>query len=55
MLGIIGAMGEGVQLLRSQMTRKKEFVHTGVTGKFKGVEIALAQFGIGKINVTIYT
>ena len=55
MLGIIGAMGGELQLLQSQMTRKKEFVHAGVTGKFKGVEVSLAQSGIGKINVTIYT
>ncbi len=58
MLGIIGAMDEEVQLLLGQMTRKKESVHARVTvttGKFKGVEIALAQSGIGKVNSTICT
>lgn len=58
MLGIIGAMDEEVLLLKSQMTRKKESVHAGVTvvtGKFKGVETALAQSGIGKVNATICT
>ncbi len=58
MLGIIGAMDEEVQLLKAQMTKKKESVHAGVTvitGKFKGVEIALAQSGIGKVNATICT
>jgi len=58
MLGIIGAMDEEIQLLQGQMTNKKASVHAGVTvvtGKFKGVEIVLAQSGIGKINATICT
>ena len=58
MLGIIGAMDEEVQLLQGQMIKKKESVHAGitvVTGSFKGVEIVLAQSGIGKINATICT
>jgi len=58
MLGIIGAMDEEVQLLLKNMTRKKETVHAQIavtTGKFKGVEIALAQSGIGKVSATICT
>lgn len=58
MLGIIGAMDEEVQLLKSKMTKKKESVHAQIvvtTGKIKGVEIALAQSGIGKVNATICT
>jgi len=58
MLGIIGAMDEEVQLIKSKMTKKKESVHAQIavtTGKFKGVEIALAQSGIGKVNATICT
>lgn len=58
MLAVIGAMDEEVQLIKNQLTRKKESVHAQVavtTGKFKGVDIALAQSSIGKVNATICT
>lgn len=58
MLAVIGAMDEEVQLIKSRLTKKKEAVHAKidvVTGKFKGVDIVLAQSGIGKINATICT
>ncbi len=58
MLGIIGAMDEEVQLVRSEMTITDEATHAGVLvtcGTFKGVDIALAQSGIGKVNATICT
>lgn len=58
MLAVIGAMDEEVQLLKGRMTKKKKAVHAQIevtTGKFKGVDIALAQSGIGKINATICT
>lgn len=58
MLAVIGAMDEEVQLIKSRLTKKKHSVHAQIdvtTGKFKGVDIALAQSGIGKINATICT
>lgn len=58
MLVVIGAMDEEVRLIKSRMTKKRESVHAQinvVTGKFKGVEIALAQSGVGKVNATICT
>lgn len=58
MLAIIGAMDEEIQLMKGKMTKKRESVHAQinmVTGKFKGVDIALAQSGIGKVNATICT
>jgi adenosylhomocysteine nucleosidase len=58
MLGIIGAMDEEVQLLRGEMTLSDEKTYAGIVvtrGTFKGIEIALAQSGIGKVNATICT
>ncbi len=58
MLGVIGAMGEEVQLLLNQMTDVKTSVHAEISvtkGSYKGTEIALAQSGIGKVNATICT
>jgi adenosylhomocysteine nucleosidase len=58
MLAIIGAMDEEVQRIKDRLTRKRDSVHAQInitTGKFKGVEIALAQSGIGKVNATICT
>lgn len=58
MLAVIGAMDEEVQLVKSRLTKKRESVHAQITitrGKFKGVEIVLAQSGIGKVNATICT
>jgi adenosylhomocysteine nucleosidase len=58
MLALMGAMEEEVSLLRHDMTVSDQAVHAGITvtvGSFKGVEIALAQCGIGKVNATICT
>ncbi|NQU58629.1 MAG: 5'-methylthioadenosine/adenosylhomocysteine nucleosidase [Rhodospirillales bacterium] len=58
MLALIGAMEEEVSLLRDEMTMSDQAVHAGITvfrGTFQGVELALAQCGIGKVNATICT
>jgi len=58
MLGIIGAMDEEVELLRGKMTIVEQRTHAQILvtcGTYKGVEIALAQSGIGKVNATICT
>lgn len=58
MLGVIGAMTEEVQLMLNEVADQKQSVHAEVTvtqGTYKGVEIALAQSGIGKVNATICT
>jgi len=58
LLAVIGAMEEEVALLRAEMSVTEEAVHAGITvttGKFRGVEIVLAQCGIGKVNATICT
>lgn len=58
MLGVIGAMSEEVQLLLREVTDKTTTVHAEIEvtcGSYKGVDIALAQSGIGKVNATICT
>lgn len=58
MLALMGAMEEEVTLLRGEMAITDETVHAGITvyrGTFKGVEMALAQCGIGKVNAAICT
>jgi len=58
MLGVIGAMSEEVQLLLNELTDVKDAIHAEITvtqGNYKGVNIALAQSGIGKVNATICT
>ncbi|MEK9671813.1 MAG: 5'-methylthioadenosine/S-adenosylhomocysteine nucleosidase [Rhodospirillaceae bacterium] len=58
MYAAIGAMDQEAKLIKSRMTKTKEtsLAQVSVTsGKFQGVEIALAQSGIGKINATICT
>lgn len=58
MLAVLGAMEEEVQLLRGEMSITDEVSHAGIVvsrGDFAGVEIALAQSGIGKVNATICT
>lgn len=58
MLGVLGAMTEEVQLLHEQMTNISEAVHAEITvtcGSYKGIDIALAQSGVGKVNATICT
>jgi len=58
MLAVIGAMDQEVALLRSSMTIRDEPIHAEITvtqGTFNGVDIALAQCGIGKVNAAICT
>lgn len=58
MLAVIGAMDEEVALLRAEMTVADEATHAGIVvtrGGFKGVDIVLAQCGIGKVNAAICT
>ncbi len=58
MLAIIGAMKEEVDLLEAAMTVSDRRRHAGIEvmrGRFQGVELALAQCGIGKVNATICT
>lgn len=58
MLAIIGAMEEEVTLLRDRMQVEGTATHAGITvtrGTFDGVDMVLAQCGIGKVNATICT
>ena len=58
MLAVIGAMKEEIDLIQAEMTVASRGTHAGietVTGSFGGVEIVLAQSGIGKVNATICT
>ena len=58
MLAVMGALDEEVEHLRSDMEISDETLHAGIQvthGIFKGVDIALAQCGIGKVNATICT
>jgi len=58
MLALMGAMEEEVMHLRDEMTITDQAVHAGITvfrGTFQGVDMALAQCGIGKVNATICT
>jgi adenosylhomocysteine nucleosidase len=58
MLGVIGAMEEEVQRMLAEMSDTSQACHAQVTvktGRYKGVDIALAQSGIGKVNATICT
>lgn len=58
MLALMGAMEEEVTLLHDEMTITDQAVHAGITvyrGTFKGIELALTQCGIGKVNATICT
>lgn len=58
MLALMGAMEEEVTLLRAEMIITEQKVHAGISvyrGTFQGVEMALAQCGIGKVNATICT
>ncbi|WP_307324377.1 5'-methylthioadenosine/S-adenosylhomocysteine nucleosidase [Evansella vedderi] len=57
-IGIIGAMDEEVELLRSKMTISENHVTAGCEfflGKLQGVEVVLSKSGIGKVNATIST
>ena len=55
MLGVIGAMGEEVQLLLNQMTDVRTSVHAEISVTKGSYKIALAQSGIGRVNATICT
>ncbi len=58
MLAVIGAMREEIDLIEAAMTVSKRKTHAGietVRGGFQGVEIVLAQCGVGKVNATICT
>lgn len=58
MLAIIGALEEEIDLIEAAMTVSGRQTHAGiqtVRGDFGGVEIVLAQCGVGKVNATICT
>ncbi len=58
MLAIIGALEEEVDLIEAAMTVSGRQTHAGIEtirGDFRGVEIVLAQCGVGKVNATICT
>jgi adenosylhomocysteine nucleosidase len=58
MLAVIGAMKEEIDSLVAEMTVADKRVHAGIDvirGDFAGVELVLAQCGIGKVNATICT
>jgi len=58
MLAVIGAMKEEIDLIKAAMTASGQQTHAGietVQGEFGGVDIVLAQCGIGKVNATICT
>ena len=58
MLAVIGAMEEEIDLLVAGMTVSARHVHAGIEvarGRFRGVDLVLAQSGIGKVNATICT
>ncbi|MGO1120041.1 5'-methylthioadenosine/adenosylhomocysteine nucleosidase [Rhodovibrionaceae bacterium A322] len=58
MLAVVGAMEEEVALLRQDMQISGQEDHAGITvyrGSYQGVEMVLAQCGIGKVNATICT
>ncbi|SDY49407.1 adenosylhomocysteine nucleosidase [Evansella caseinilytica] len=57
-IGIIGAMEEEVDLLRSKMTVIEQKLIAGcelLLGKLHGVEVVLSKSGIGKVNAAIST
>lgn len=57
-IGIIGAMEEEVELLRSKMKVKENHTTAGcefVLGKLDEVEVVLSKSGIGKVNAAIST
>ncbi|WP_280768571.1 5'-methylthioadenosine/S-adenosylhomocysteine nucleosidase [Salipaludibacillus daqingensis] len=57
-IGIIGAMEEEVELLKSEMTLSEETIIAGCEfflGRLNGVEVILSKSGIGKVNAAIST
>lgn len=58
MLAVIGALKEEIDLIEAAMTVSDHQTHAGIEairGNFGGVEIVLAQCGVGKVNATICT
>ena len=58
MIGIIGAMEEEVEILKSAIENKETIKKAHVIfykGHLEGKEIVLAQSGIGKVNAAITT
>jgi adenosylhomocysteine nucleosidase len=58
MLAVIGAMKEEIDLIKAAMTVSAPQTHAGIAtlrGEFGGIDIVLAQCGIGKVNATICT
>jgi adenosylhomocysteine nucleosidase len=58
MLAVIGAMKEEIDLIEAAMTVSERHTRAGIEilrGGFQGVEIVLAQCGVGKVNATICT
>ncbi len=58
MLAVIGAMKEEVDLIEAGMAVSDRQLHASIEvirGSFQGVELVLAQCGIGKVNATICT
>lgn len=57
-IGIIGAMEEEVELLKSKMAVSEANVIAGCEfflGKLEGVEVILSKSGIGKVNAAVCT
>lgn len=57
-IGIIGAMDEEIELLKQNMTDKKEQEVAGslfVEGRLRGKEVVLLKSGIGKVNAAMST
>ena len=57
-LGIIGAMTEEIETLVETLEDKKESCRTGSTfyeGKLAGLEVAIVQCGVGKVNAAMCT
>lgn len=57
-IGIIGAMEEEVELLRSKMDIEDKTEIAGcelISGKLEGVDVVLSKSGIGKVNAAIST
>lgn len=58
MLAVIGAMEEEVDSLTAEMDVSGRRAHAGIEviqGAFRGVDLVLAQCGIGKVNAAICT
>ncbi len=58
MLAVIGALKEEIDLIEAAMTVSGHRIHAGIEtirGHFDGVEMVLAQCGVGKVNATICT